>query len=171
MKRQPSANEAPATKHTKQTHSTQVESTNDSDYDIPDGMQGLMMDSGSIPIATSHGLKLPAEYDEVCPPEYQNHKDSLEPEFDSGYQMLDECNMSPSITHYMGSVGNKYTNMSDPTIVYPSQPSNSQTQKAKTLTAVQMDYETPVDADVRSHTLPTIFNGDLQEDYGTPLDA
>ena len=56
MKRQPSAYEQPKT--IKQTPPKQ---TTIDDYDTP-----LELESSTLPIATSHTLKLPAEYDEVA---------------------------------------------------------------------------------------------------------
>lgn len=182
---QPSYYEQPVVKHIKQSPLKQTMNANtstDADYDIPD------MDS--IPIATSHSLKLPAEYDEVTgesnglelSPEYDevvgvshdylNQQDPPVQEFDSGYHLLEDVSMSPSRKHQSsGSVSNEYSRiptpvMQEPTLDRPSQPSNSHvhTRKSKTLTPAPTDYETPVDADAKGHTIPANF-----ENYETPL--
>lgn len=165
---------------------TNANTSNAADYDSP------YVGSGTIPITTSHSLKLPADYDEVPGDslevsamanydeivdkshDYLNQQDSPIQEYDSGYHMLGDASTSPTSTHKFGkSVSNEYTTplLHEPRPHYPSQSSNvrAHAQKAKTLALAAMDYETPLDANtnVKSHTIPANFQGN----YETPLDA
>ena len=147
----------------------------DSNYDTPDGIQGLTLDSGTIAINTLHDLKLPAEYDEVPGtslelkqlPEQNN-------EFEGSYHMLEETNLSPS---HIASVPNEYYNSplnEEPTLDIHQTFSDRPPAKAKTLApaTTHADYELPLDPS-KSQTIPANFTvpASFLDDYETPLDA
>lgn len=176
IRSQPIEYEQPAKRRVKLTPPKPTATTSepsDSNYDIPDGIEGLTLDSSTIQITTSHALKLPAEYNEVpgiSPNEYQNLPEA-ESEFNGSYHML-ESNMSPTSSEYYQPT----PPMEDPVLATPSKTANvrpSRSKKAMTFAASQGDYEVPVDAEEgKRHTIPAHFPSDYgNDDYETPLDA
>ena len=133
--------------------------TQEGEYDVPDGIQGLPLLNGDcMHIHTTHDIKLPAEYDEVA----ESHAPN------DGYYMLDEANMSPTHNHSYESF------VDDDLPSFPlaagqnGRPAIS--SRAKTLvTSSSENYETPFDAQIqmKSKTAPS----NIYSDYETPHDA
>jgi hypothetical protein len=172
IKREPSSYEQPVLRRIRQASPANANLPSDDNYDNISDVETTT----TIPIATSHALKLPAEYNKVMsedsnvqkPPtvydrvapdsvseshDYYN-QGTIKQQLDDGYHMLEAGNMSPANNMPMLEP-NGHVHVA---------------QKAKTLTPAQSNYETPLDADMKSHIIPAKFSGVL-DNYETPLDA
>ncbi len=130
----------------------------DSDYDIPDGIQGKTLDSNNdqIQIFTSHQLKFPADYDEVMVSPSDSEK---------GYRLIAGDNLSPRHSGGYESLPDDYV----PILLVASE---------KSVKANAPDYEIPVDADLKSSiSAPNDFESSISpptaayDDYEIPHDA
>ena len=140
-------------------------------YDIPEGVQGMMLGTDVIPIRSSCDLKIPAEYDEVPEGslEYQNLSRVVEAEsdIDSGYHMLQDLSVSPTPMSPLDPVSNSSPARSSLPRRNPPQLEN----RGKTLAAAyNSDYETPFDATAKSNTVPADYLK-AYDNYETPFDA
>lgn len=158
VKQQPSEYEQPLIKKDKapatkapRTSDIKEESPSNSNYDTPEGVEGLPLDHDIIQVSSTHALKLPADYDEIDDTvEYQNL--DLQNGIDSNYHLLDSASLSPTSPKF---------------VPLPT------TDKSKTWAPSASDnYETPLDANMvgTAATLPAP-PGNCGDNYEVPFDA
>ena len=167
-KQQPQSTPTP---HHPQTITRKTSPPVHTDYDIPEGVQGLLLEEDNISVSSTHNLKLPAEYDEIDDtPEYNNV--SLQPNGVTEYDNVNstgttEYNMQNGVT--LNDSGYDLIEESPKSPTFASPLRSSVANKAKTWAPNTDNYEIPLDAFVG--TTSTLPAGNCGDNYETPIDA